>query len=335
MLKFVFSIESVLIPIIICIGLIGNTISAIVFFQPNLRKTSCSLYLGARAISDNGFLVSLFVIWIHNMRVDVFRAPGMCQGEVFFSYLCAFLSVWYVVWVTVENFYRICRPFKVATFCTVRKAKIVICVTLIIGCCFYFVSLITTTTSVYRGIRDCVGHRDYMLINTILSYGDTLVTLVIPSVVIILTTGRIVYGLVLSLKKQQAPTKKGSGAMQTKVTRLLFFVSLIFLVLNLPSHTFRLKMTVESWISDSLAQNMTPTNYLLQHLFQQVYYLSFSVNFFLYVTLGESFRQTCLQIFCRGLHGRLQRQRSGCSSDDKQSETSARLLTTNATPNSG
>ena len=45
------------------------------------------------------------------------------QLVVFSSYVFGFLSVWLVVFITLENYIRICHPFSVARFCTVQKVR--------------------------------------------------------------------------------------------------------------------------------------------------------------------------------------------------------------------
>ena len=53
---------------------------------------------------------------------------GACQFLVFLTYACSFLSVWYTVCITVENYIAICHPSKVRTLCTRKRATVVVCV---------------------------------------------------------------------------------------------------------------------------------------------------------------------------------------------------------------
>ena len=49
-------------PMICLFGLIRNTLSAITFLRAPIRETSCNIYLVVRSISDNGFLLTIFLI---------------------------------------------------------------------------------------------------------------------------------------------------------------------------------------------------------------------------------------------------------------------------------
>lgn len=294
---FVKHMELIGIPLIVTIGLTGNVLSAFIFLRQKLRKLSCSLYLAARAISDTGFLLCIFILWLQHLRIPLIHTQGVCQVEIFLSYLCGFLSVWFIVWVTVENYYRICHPFKVSAFCTVKKAMFMIMLTSLIGCMIYSFSTWTNGIIIKNQKSYCFMIQRFEIINTALTYVDCLITLAIPSAIILLITGRIIYSIMKTYRKRGADMRKGSGQLQTKVTRMLFWVSFTFLVLNIPSHIVRLRAVVE--LMTKQTTDSSPTIYLIQHILQMIYYLSFAVNFFIYISLGPSFRNTFLEIFCK------------------------------------
>ncbi|PVD18773.1 hypothetical protein C0Q70_21325 [Pomacea canaliculata] len=110
------------VPTIIILGVIGNILAFCIFASKSLRRTSCSIYLAARSFSDSGFLVSLFISWLGDaLKIPIIHVTVMCQLVIFTSYFFAFLSVWLVVFITMENYIRICHPFSVAKFCNVQK----------------------------------------------------------------------------------------------------------------------------------------------------------------------------------------------------------------------
>lgn len=112
------SIRLVVLPLIFVVGFFGNTLSASLFLGKTLRMKSCSIYLATKTISDNGFLLSLFVAWLDFVDVRIFHTQVVCHVAVFISYVCGFVSVWSVVMVTVDNYIRICRPSEVSSLCT-------------------------------------------------------------------------------------------------------------------------------------------------------------------------------------------------------------------------
>ena len=51
-------------PILIPIGLVGNTFSFLVMTKPNNRKMSTCIYIAAISINDNLMMVSSFYYWL-------------------------------------------------------------------------------------------------------------------------------------------------------------------------------------------------------------------------------------------------------------------------------
>ena len=88
-----------------------------------------------------------------------------------------------------------------------------------------------------------------------------------------------------------------SSAGQNRVTKMLLVVSTIFLLLNLPSHTIRIYFFIAAIVNPSYNP---PTIMLsLQKLFVYIYYINFSINFFLYSLCGNNFRKALWQLLNR------------------------------------
>ncbi|XP_064615224.1 uncharacterized protein LOC135479329 [Liolophura sinensis] len=293
------SLDVTVIPVIVLVGFAGNLLSAVIFLQPSLRQTSCCIYLAARAIADIGFLTCIFVIWLPKVGTDVLLVTGICQLVVFLSYLTAFVSAWFVVWLTIENFYRICRPFRMHEFCTAKKAKLVISFTTTIGCGIYSLCLATNHIVDTNGTKECTWQNKYQTINKILSYADTVLTFLIPLVIIALTLLRTSWYIVSRCKKTKKVNSSSSRELQSRMTHLLFIVSFVFLLLSLPSYIIRLRLVVCSLVVG--IADPSPQDFLLQRIFQNVYYATFAINFFIYFGYARMFRKKCLEL-C-GLNG--------------------------------
>ena len=113
-------------PVIIFIGLIGNTISTIVFLGTYLHQLSLSIYLAALSSSDTIFLLGMFIIWLEYVQVPLFHTVGICQIVIYTSYTNGFLSVWFVVSFSVERFIAIWKPLRKPDMCTTKRAKMVV-----------------------------------------------------------------------------------------------------------------------------------------------------------------------------------------------------------------
>lgn len=286
--------ELIGIPIIVIVGLTGNALSAVTFLHQNMRVMSCSQYLAARAVTDSGFLICLFVIWLQYVGVPIIHTNGVCQAEIFFSYLCGFLSVWFIVWVTIENYYRICQPFKVSLYCTTKNALLRIVITAIVGCMIY--SFSTWINGIVLRDRKfvCFIKMEYKTISTVLIYADCFVTLILPCAIILIVTSRIIISILKTYPKRTLDRRRGSFRLKATVSKMLLWVSLVFLILNLPSHSVRLRVLFEMMTKQTTKP--TPLLFVLQRVLQMIFYMSFSINFFIYISLGPSFRKNVVRI---------------------------------------
>lgn len=113
-------------PLLTVTGTIGNIVSVMVFFRTRLRKLSSSYYLSALCISDTGFLIVNFLLWLSLFNINIYNRNGCCQLFTFLSGFCSALSVWFVVAFTIERFIAVIYPLKRQTMCTVKRAKSVL-----------------------------------------------------------------------------------------------------------------------------------------------------------------------------------------------------------------
>lgn len=120
-------------PFLAISGSIGNILSVLVFFKTKLRKLSSSYYLSALGISDTCFLITLIMPWLTVLDINIYTEDLVCKLTQFVSALCSFLSVWFVVAFTVERFIAVLYPLKRQTMCTVRRAKLVLCILTLLG----------------------------------------------------------------------------------------------------------------------------------------------------------------------------------------------------------
>ena len=76
---------------------------------------------------------------------------------------------------------------------------------------------------------------------------------------------------------------------QLKTTCMLLVVSTVFVVLNAPSHAFKILNMVKDLKQEDY--KISDTALIWQEVFQLIYYMNFSINFFLYSAYAKRFRQ--------------------------------------------
>ena len=269
---FVKHLNLYLLPVIVIVGTIGNILSFYVLIKsPQLRHQSANVYLAFLSLVDTGFLCCLLIVWIDFLKMHtVFSLNGFCQIIPYVTYVFGFLSVYTVVSFTVERFVVTYNPLKRYTLCTRRRAKINLATLSIIALIFYSFPLYMSAVIHHGTITACQPRPHFIKAAYILSSIDTVVTLLLPSVAILVLNvaifvkirqtfsaketrrlGRHVSvslddGHVKSLKLQSSTMssqcRHGSihqpsqHRAQVRTTVTLVILSTVFVVLNLPSH---------------------------------------------------------------------------------------------------
>lgn len=101
-------------PMVLLVGLIGNTLSLCVFVSRNMRSLSASTYLAALSTADLTALVFYVLVeWLirglpalqgeEEDNTSLMATNGSCQMVMYLHYVSRFLSAWIVVAFTVER----------------------------------------------------------------------------------------------------------------------------------------------------------------------------------------------------------------------------------------
>ena len=128
--QIAFGLHGYILPVVVFIGLIGNSLSFLVMIKPRNRRIGCYNYMAALAISDNSNLILALDYWtlIFGKR----KSNGMeCQIVAWLFQAVALSSMCFVMSMTVDRFLAIRYPLKAKTLCSVRRARITItCITI-------------------------------------------------------------------------------------------------------------------------------------------------------------------------------------------------------------
>ena len=273
--------ERYCLPFICVFGIVGNCLATVTFLQKSLRQTSCCLYLAARSVSDNGFLFNLLIMWIGGtLDYSLGETQGICKIIMFLTYICGCFSVWLVVFVTLENYIRICHPFVVKTWCTTRKAKLTMTI--------MFISVLSVNHfPLWISDKKCSPLPQYTVIMQAFVYIDTTLTLALPTILMAFLIVAILIRLFQHHKRSQ--NKRQSKSHAAQVTKMLLAASVTFFTLNFPSHVIRLRLLIGTFMNGSLRP--PDIEAAIQILSQLVFYVSFSINLIIYLTFGSNFRK--------------------------------------------
>ena len=205
--KVQYGLHMYFLPITIFIGYIGNFISILVFVfsKKDLRTSSSTVYIIAVLVADTVSLVTSMFTWLEYLGFMFNHSPVICQCYVYLGYICSFLSVWYIVCITTENYIIICHPTKINQMCTRKRARIVTATLAAVSITSYGWSIFIT------GVQEkypypwpiCLVYDKYHNVMMIITYIDSVITLLLPSVAIIVMLGAIVFAILKNLHRKR------------------------------------------------------------------------------------------------------------------------------------
>ena len=302
-------LRNICIPFIATVGLIGNSLSLIVFTSRKLKHTSSSNFLASLAVVDNIFLANLLLTWIDGEFYNIMRNIMACESIMFVTYVTGFLSVWFIVGFTTERFMAICFPFRWQLVFSTFREKMIVLILILTAVLLYNHSF-WTIRNLKQGPRyTCIAKREMLDFLHAITWLDTIVTMVVPFILIVFMNVRVLMAAATCHRNKQAlccpqaqisqgfvttyilPRNGLRYRSQIRVTRTLILVSSTFLVLNLPSHVLRLHNLIFTTVLPDTHFEVSVELYFVQEIANFLYYSTFSCNFILYAMFGRHFQK--------------------------------------------
>ena len=283
-------------PVLIPLGLIGNTLSFLVMIKPNNRKVSTCIYMAAISINDNVMMSWAFRSWyLYTIRNNY---PGGCKVTAFVSYLVLQNSTFQVLAMTIDKYIAIKWPHRAAAYSTPKRAKVIICAILtfviIYNMPHFFI------TRVIEG--KCYGYSAKTILTKIHSWLSFALNAVIPFTLLI----HMNYVIVKTVRKSRKMFRDNVGTVgnetrqktmksaENQLTTMLFLVTTLFLFLLLPTY---IRFIYATFVRSDTASKFA-TSMLIFEISYKLYVTNSGINFFLYCVSGKKFRNDVKEIFC-------------------------------------
>ena len=285
-------------PVLVPIGLVGNTLSFFVMTKSNNRKMSTCIYMAAISINDN----IMMCICLHDYLVSSVHIHKWtsieCRINVFVTLFALQNSTFQILAMTLDKYIAIKWPHKAATYSTPRRAKFII-VALCVSICLYnaphfFISSILGNQCTAYGISGKISR--------VYSWFSFILNAIIPFTFLI----HMNYVIVKTVKNSRKSFRSSDGDItmdsrqkamkiaEKQVTIMLLMVTTLFLILLCPTYV--------RFVYLVFATRDTPLDYANYILFVQVTYKLYvtnsGINFFLYCICGQKFRNDLKEILC-------------------------------------
>ena len=283
-------------PVLIPLGLVGNTLSFLVLIRSNNRKVSTCIYMAAISINDNIMMFPALQDWLVG---TVFVREWYLLECVLHKYLhsyCLQCGTYQVLAMTCDKYIAIKWPHRSATYSSPKRAKLIIFTIVICTTIFNFPHFFIT--AVVAG--NCYGFSVQSMFTKIYSWLTIVINAVIPFTLLI-HMNYIIVKTVKNSRKSFTDNDRGMDARQKalqsaekQLTTMLLLVTTLFLILLLPTYI--------RFIYAAFVTSNTPYKYAISmcifELSYKLYVTNSSVNFFLYCISGKKFRKDLKEIVC-------------------------------------
>ena len=285
-------------PIVVIIGLCGNSLLVAVMIRKPFRNTSTSVYFIALAIADNInlFIVTSNMVLRFGFFIDLSSySTWTCKLFNFASFVFPQLSSWILVNISIERFVAVYRPFKVKQLFTPKKAILGLCVITVLLLITNIQYILISEMLNENGNIVCTRKNIPLYWARFITWLDNLMYSIIPIVMLCLLNVLIVYHI---RRVQVVRTDSNTLTKQNvSVVRTVLTLTTTFIVLTLPICLSSMvnQMTVAMQFEE-LDSNLLDA----MHITFMIMSVNFCVNFFLYCLTGRKFRQElCIMLCCK------------------------------------
>ena len=305
-------------PILVPIGLVGNTLSFTVMIQSKNRKVSTCIYMAAISLNDNFMMLMCFHDYlVAGLQIHEWH-PFECKIAAFVALFALQNCTYLILAMTIDKYIAIKWPHRAATYSTAGRAKR-IAVGLYASVCIYNIPHFFLS-SVIGG--QCFNFGVRSLISRVYSWFSFVVNVIIPFTTLIHMNYVIVKTVRNSHKMHASSgivTRQASmKSVENQLTIMMLLVTTLFLILLCPTYI--------RFIFLLFAGRDTPLQYANSMLFYQItfklYTTNSGINFLLYCISGQKFRNDLKEILCFWKTGSLSDQSLSIRSETSSVHTS-------------
>ncbi|KAE9416494.1 hypothetical protein Angca_009165 [Angiostrongylus cantonensis] len=219
-----------ILPLIVILGLSGNIISLVTIFHSRLRSVSANVYLIVLTSADSVFLFGVLLVCF---KVD-FIAFEYCVGLEYLLMTASYVSSWATAALTIERYLAIAHPLKHVKYDHVNRVRMIanwVPIPFVLQL-FQFVSL----KPVDGDDRKCaLKEANYQIlaqaVDTVLCYLLPCLTIVVLNILVVLKLRRSAF---IGTNRGMSRRQGGQTAKSGSLTRILWVMPLVFVVLNTP-----------------------------------------------------------------------------------------------------
>lgn len=297
-------IDRVILPLIILMGVTGNSLSIAVMRTKYFSSTSSALWLIALSFSDSVWLMTQpfskqYVIHLLGYDVRAFYDP-LCKLYFIMHRSAKMVSSWMVVGLCIERFIIVWYPLKAKIIMTRRTVSIMMAVILVVT--FTFTGIWSFASKIVKGkclsdVYDKENKLESYMFGAMLRIGS-LAFSITPMVILVCLTPLIIWKLIQVQRNRESLTNRKSSDDNGKITAMLISIVIAYFVLVLPMmivHNTAYELGINA--TGHSTSNDIRGFMMFKNIAKFLMQLNFALNFFLYMLTSKKFRDTLFGLF--------------------------------------
>lgn len=288
-------ISRIIIPIIIIIGIVGNSLNIIILTRPNLYQHACSRYFIANA-ACNLFYVTIILIYrllADQYDIDPTKSSNiLCKIIVYINHVGLFMAPSFVVLASIDRWCASSTNIQLRKFSNMKVARWMILFMMIFFSVFFInsailVDLKETDPFGCRIRADTLYKQVYVCIQTSMA---SFIPPILMGIFGIMT--------IYNIKKARVLPVVMSRERRTsnQLASMLLLQVGIYIILNIPTATTYLIFVLPNNL-------MTTPGFIFASILSVLpFHVSFVTAFFLYILSAQIYRKELIQlknrIFC-------------------------------------
>lgn len=296
-----FFLNEVYLPMISCIGLLGNCCSFLLLRQPQYRHQLSALYIRMITVFDCITLLMNFelLIILKVPEVTQYHPTFVCIQHIYVYYTAYDMSVWTLSLFSIDRFIATVWPLQASKYCTKTRAKIAISSVLTFFILFYIPNVFRKYDTSTNAAFNCPFDSSYLpeWYSEFFSIADTLFFIGFPFMIILTANSGIAIALMIRRANKKKLGSTSEGNQDRTVLLMLLLLTIIYISTNLPYALYA--YLIEVLYKDAL----TPaTETLIHEIATQAWVTNSALNFYALCLGCKRYRIDLLKMF-RGWFG--------------------------------
>ncbi|CAF1227864.1 unnamed protein product [Adineta steineri] len=292
LIQLAIQMTRAIVPIIILVGIIGNSLNIAVLSRPSLYNHACSRYFLALAC-NNLFYTSTMMIYrllADGYQLDITKvSPISCKLIVYTFQTCGILSQYFVILASIDRYCASSSNVYLRKFSNVKVTRWAVLFVMMIIMLFYIntavlIDLRTTDSYGCRVRGDTIYKQAYSIIQVILYAIIAPILMAIFGMMTIYNTKKVRVAPIIVSRHRRT---------ENQLAFMLMIQVIVNIILTMPTCVTYLMLIM------SLSIQTTSTFYFVRTISQLLLYFSFTTPFMLYVVSARVYRKELIQFMCR------------------------------------